>query len=93
LSGEQPYLIDTKSSILVELGKPEEAIELLKPLNSLRRPDPRILFRMAIAQSKNNALDEARLSYARAVALGLHAELLTNYDKELVSELETTLNR
>ena len=93
LSGEQPYLLDTKSSILVELGKPEEAIKLLKPLNSLRRPDPRVLFRLAVAQAKNNALDEARLSYARAVALGLHAEVLTNYDKKLVADLETAFNR
>lgn len=93
LSGEQPYLLDTKSSILVELGKPEEAIKLLKPLNSLRRPDPRVLFRLAVAQAKSNEIDEARLSYARAVALGLHAEVLTNYDKKLVADLETAFNR
>ncbi len=86
--GPQPAFLDTKSLILVELGKPQEAVDLLRHLVAIPRPDPRVLFRLAIAQLRAGSPTEAQAMFARAVSLGLESQVLTVRDQELLKELQ-----
>ena len=87
LIGPQAGLLDTKSLVLVEMGKPQEAVQILQHLVSVPRPDPRVLFRLAIAQLRAGSPGEARAIFARALALGLESQVLTVRDQELLQEL------
>ena len=88
LSGPKPYLLDTKSVILVELGRAQEAVELLTHLATIPNVDPLILFRIAVANQQAGEPEKAQAAYRRAVSSGLSTRVMTRRDKELLQTLK-----
>lgn len=88
LSGPLPFLLDTKSLILVEMGRQKEAVDLLKHFINQPYADSRVLFRLAIAEYKSNNSKGALAAYERARAAGLGSQILSVQDRTHVRELE-----
>ena len=87
-AGQQPFLLDTKSVILVEMGEAQQAVDTLKHLVAIPRPDPRILFRLAVAHKELGDNGQSRNMLSRSLAAGLESEVLTDHDKRLLSDLK-----
>ena len=85
--GEKPFLLDTKSIVLVGLGKADEAVTLLGHLVHAPNPDPRVLFRLAAAQMKAGDNRAALQTFERAKLLGLESTIMSRSDRVTLGEL------
>jgi Flp pilus assembly protein TadD len=87
--GEQPALLDTKGTILLQMGDARAAVELLQQTASTPYPDPRFLLHLAFAHDQNEDAEEARLALRKSIEMDVHAQVLTKADKELLDKLRS----
>jgi tetratricopeptide (TPR) repeat protein len=90
-AGPLPPLLDTKGTILVYNGKPEEAMPLLNEATSGANIDPRFFFHLSLACSGMGKMDEARAALEKARSGKLTQQFLTATDRRLLEELEQKL--
>jgi len=88
LAGEQPALLDTKGMILVEAGRFEEAVKCLKQAASVRSPDPRYTFHLALAYYRSGDLGQAEEEFRRVDPKGLNEQILTDTDRQMLAEMQ-----
>jgi tetratricopeptide (TPR) repeat protein len=75
LAGPLPDLVDTEAMILLQMGKPEEAVSRLKVV-AAEAPSPTAYFHLAQAELAAGRRPEAAVAWRQAVQLGLsEAEL------------------
>jgi len=91
IAGRLPPLLDTKGTILLQDGKIEEAIELLKEATLGSEVDPRFLFHLSLAYQKAGKTDEARKALQKAREGKLMEQILTAIESKQLSELEQQL--
>jgi tetratricopeptide (TPR) repeat protein len=89
--GKKPLLLDTKGTILVQAGKPEEAVPLLKEATSAADADPRYFFHLSLACQGTGKTDEARQALREARDRKLAHKILTPNDRRLLKSLEQQL--
>lgn len=88
IAGPQNALLDTKAMILVQDGKPGEAIPLLETACGHYDPDPRYPFHLAVAYHRVGDDAKAVVAFERAIDSGLEEEILTGSDEQMLQELE-----
>ena len=91
LAGRLPPLLDTKGTILVQDGKAEEAVPLLKEAAAGIDVDPRFFFHLSLACQGVGKPDEARQALQKARDGNLAQQMLTPADRRLLKELEQQL--
>jgi len=91
IAGRLPTLLDTKGTILVQDGKAEEAVPLLKEAATGEFVDPRFLFHLSLACQGVGKSDEARKALQKARDGHLSQQVLTPADRRLLKELEQQL--
>jgi Flp pilus assembly protein TadD len=84
--GEQPFLIDTKGTILALTGATSEAIELLTSLVLMPNADPRFNLHLALAYDRDGQVKEAQSQYQNALKNDVQTQALTRGDKELLDK-------
>ena len=93
-SADQPIatLLDTKAVILLQLGRDQEATDLLRQALSLaRQPDARFHFHLAVALWRQGHQQPAQQAWRRAQELGVFDAYLTVYERQLTSDLAAAL--
>ncbi len=91
VAGPSPQLLDTKGTVLIYGGKAAQAIPVLEKAASSLQSDPRFPFHLAIAYYQNGRNIKAKETLARALDGNLLKQILTEKDRELLSEMEKTL--
>jgi tetratricopeptide (TPR) repeat protein len=85
-------LLDTRAVILLQQGRNQEAVELLRQVLALPDGgDPRFHFHLAVAQQRLGEAQQARVAWRRAQELGLHQTYLTSYERQLAADLGKSL--
>jgi tetratricopeptide (TPR) repeat protein len=92
LAGPQPNLLDTKGSILLSLGRFQEAVAILNIAASAPNPDPRYHFHLAVGHFRAGNLGRARESLTIARTHELTRQILTKSDTEWLAELDAQLH-
>lgn len=88
LAGRLPPLLDTKATILLYEGRPEEAVPLLMKATQGASADSRFFFHLALALDRVGKPDEARTALKKALACKLAEQVLTAVELRLLKELE-----
>ena len=91
LAGEQAALLDTKGTILLHAGKPEQAVPFLEAAAFSSVSDPRYHFHLAVARFRSGDLNKARKALREATQGDLMSKFLTEMDLQLLAELEKEL--
>jgi tetratricopeptide (TPR) repeat protein len=91
VAGPLPVLLDTKGTILVQDGRAQEAVPLLKEATVGAGVDPRFLFHLSLACQGAGKSDEARKALQQARRGKLTQQLLTPSDRRSLRELEQQL--
>ena len=91
LAGRISPLLDTKGTILVQDGKADEAVTLLKEATAGSCVDARFFFHLSLACQGAGKTDEARKALRRARNGNLSQQVLTASDLRLLKELEQQL--
>jgi len=91
LAGPQAALLDTKGTILLQDGRPSEAIGPLDLAVSSSRPTPLYHFHLAVAHAGVGNTAEARKHFQQALSGQLERQLLTPSDKKFLEALKTQL--
>jgi tetratricopeptide (TPR) repeat protein len=87
-----PTLLDTKAMILLELGKPQEALGLLEEaIKSPNGSDPRFYLHLSMAYEHTGAIADARNALEKSHSLGLSEAYLTSLEKTRLSNLTQRL--
>ncbi|GIX04056.1 MAG: hypothetical protein KatS3mg113_1062 [Planctomycetaceae bacterium] len=86
LVGPRSELADTKATVLIAQGKPQDARDYLRPLTQTLA-DPVLLFRLAECYLTLNDRERARQTIEQAVQRGLSAQRLHPLDRPLLQEL------
>lgn len=90
--GPRPDLFDTKASIFLYEGQPAQAVELLEFAVGTAKKDPRYQFHLAAAYFGIGKQDEAARYYREAIADGLEQQVLTQPDRQLMTDMQGLLN-
>ena len=93
ITGPRPDLCDTKASILIYQNRPAEAIPLLEFAIRTNRNDPRFAFHLAAAHFQLNDLEKATRYFRESIAADLESQILTETDRQLISEMRTLLDQ
>jgi tetratricopeptide (TPR) repeat protein len=89
-----PLLMDTKATILLHLGKNNEAVSLLEQVVKLAGDtDPRFHFHLSVAYDRVGDIQDARRALAKAHALGLTDNYLSSLERDLLAQLDQRLAR
>lgn len=88
IAGSQPTLLDTKATVLIEMKRSSEAIEVLHEALYDLRTDPRYLLHLAVAHLRQGQEQDARKRYQEALDHDLDSELLAEIDLRYRKELE-----
>ena len=91
LAGRVPALYDTKGTVLLLAGRPQEAIDFLKEAVGEGEDDPRFRLHLARAYQKLNALDQARIEFDQAKKRDLEKQVLTESERQMLAELQAAL--
>jgi len=91
IAGPQPVLLDTKGMILVQDGKPKEAVPLLEAAASGPYPDPRYNFHLAAAYARLGDTAKAKDAFGKVDRAELKKQVLTPNDQTYLKELEAKL--
>ena len=87
-----PTLLDTKAMILLELGKPREAVGLLQEaIGSPNGSDPRFYLHLSMAYEHTGSIADAREALEQSRSLGLSGAYLTSLEKSRLSNLAERL--
>lgn len=87
--GKESTLFDTKGTILLRMGRPQEAVQLLASAASGRDADPRYHFHLALAYQDLQMPDKARQELATATKNNLEQQILTPTDRQALSQLRS----
>jgi tetratricopeptide (TPR) repeat protein len=90
-AGEDAALLDTKGAILLYSGRSAEAVSLLEIAARDATADPRHHFHLALAYRDQGRIEEAKTHLKTALDRELVSQVLTNTDKQLLSELRSSL--
>jgi Flp pilus assembly protein TadD len=88
VTGRSPPLLDTLGTILIHLGKNEDAVTTLEEAVAGPVNDPRYYFHLAVAYQRVGRNVEAQQSLSTAHKHGLDRALLTSRDRELLATLK-----
>jgi len=89
-----PTLLDTKAMVLLELGKPQEAVGLLEEaLESPNGSDPRFYLHLSMAYEQTGSISNARTALEKSRSLGLSGTYLTSFEKTRLTNLAQRLAR
>jgi tetratricopeptide (TPR) repeat protein len=91
IAGPQPYLMDTKGTILVYGDRAKEAVTWLQTAAASPSPDPRFHFHLAIAQDRCGKTRDARNVLQVALDGNLTGQILTERERKLLADLEARL--
>jgi cellulose synthase operon protein C len=91
MAGRLPSLLDTKGTILVQTGKADEAMPLLREATAGANRDPRFFFHLSLACRGTGKLDEAREALQKARDGNLAQQILTPTDRRQLKDLEQQL--
>jgi Flp pilus assembly protein TadD len=91
IAGPQPVLLDTKGMILVQEGRPKEAVPLLEAAASGPYADPRFSFHLAMAHARAGDMAKARGAFGKVDRAELEKQVLTPTDRTYLKELEAKL--
>jgi tetratricopeptide (TPR) repeat protein len=91
INGLETGLLDTKGALLLYENKPQDAIPLLRAAANGMISDPRHNFHLAVAYRDLGQLDEARDELKQALADDLEAKVLTQRDREFLTDLKRLL--
>jgi cellulose synthase operon protein C len=91
MAGRRPLLLDTKGTILIQTGKPDEAVPLLREATAGTNADPRFYFHLSLACRGTGKLDEARDALRKARDGNLMQTILTPTDRQQLKDLEQQL--
>jgi tetratricopeptide (TPR) repeat protein len=92
LVGPKPALLDTKGTILMGLGKTDQAAQLLHDATRSPDPDPRYHFHLAVAYDRLGEVGKAREELAKARRGELSRSILTATDRKLLADLDAKLS-
>lgn len=85
-------LLDTKALVLLQMGEPTQAANLLLQAIALPDPpDPRFAFHLAVAQWRLGNHDQAKQAWRQAQQLGLEQTYLTGFERALMIEIAQRL--
>jgi tetratricopeptide (TPR) repeat protein len=84
-------LLDTKGTLLLDMGDTEGAIGVLRDATSRSVADPRHFLHLSVALQHVGKLAESREAIDRARKLSLDAATLTPRDRQALEELERNL--
>jgi tetratricopeptide (TPR) repeat protein len=93
IGGLQPFLMDTKGTILLHKGETHKAVELLQKATSTPNADPRALLHLAVAYYRIGEMNRARETFKAAEERDLEKQLLTDNDRVLLVELKQKLKK
>ncbi len=92
IAGPDPNLLDTKGTLLLRQGKPEEARPLLEQaVDASSEPDPRYQLHLAEACFRLGDTERALALLNDAQETGLDRELLTPGDQQALADLRASL--
>lgn len=91
IAGPRTALLNTKGMILIELGRPDDALRELEHLSAMVNPDPRALFTLGLAYLRVGDNPRAKALMSRARAAGLDAQLLTQRERSILAEMRQGL--
>jgi len=92
IAGPEPNLLDTKGTVLLRQGKPEEAKPLLEQaLDASSDPDPRFHLHLAEACFRLGQTERALALLNDAREKGLDQKLLTPGDQQALADLQASL--
>jgi cellulose synthase operon protein C len=90
--GHEPGLLDTKGTILIFDGRPEDAVDFLKAATRDQDADPRYRFHLALAYRDLKEVDAAKGELEAALARDLEKQILTPTEQELLQNLRAELS-
>jgi tetratricopeptide (TPR) repeat protein len=93
IAGARADLLDTKGAILIQQGRPDDALPLLQEAVAKHSADPRVHFHLAIALQRVGETESARTTLQTALDNDLRKQYLTESDRQLLDELEQSLKR
>jgi len=93
IAGPQPQYLDTKGTILILFGKPDEAVECLEKAASAPGSDPRYHLHLAVAYLQLGEDEKARDAHENALAGDLTSRILMPTDEKYLSELKQKLGQ
>jgi tetratricopeptide (TPR) repeat protein len=88
-AGRQPLLLDTEGTILLKLGRPNEAIVSLEEATAGGIADARYYLHLAAAYQLANRGEDAVKMFDEAIGFGLEKFLLTGDDRKFQEELNS----
>jgi pentatricopeptide repeat protein len=91
IGGRLPALLDTQGTIFLLAGDAAQAVICLEESVAGGAADSRYYLHLAAAYQKTDQVDKARDSLARSRQYGLHNAMLTESDRQLLTQLEQTL--
>lgn len=86
-AGRQPSLLDTEGTILLKLGRPDEAIVSLEEATAGGIADARYYLHLAAAYQSAQRSEEALKMLDEATGFGLEKFLLTEGDRQILQDL------
>jgi tetratricopeptide (TPR) repeat protein len=92
ISGSEPALFDTKATILILKGQPDQALDLLQAAIGVSDADPRFRFHLALAYRDLNDLPQAKNELQLALDKDLARQILTPTEQDLLAKLRLTLS-
>jgi Flp pilus assembly protein TadD len=87
LSGEQPFLLDTKGVVLLMQNRPQEAAPFFERAAALAEKGALYRFHYAVALWKSNESARARAQWRKIDQPQLHRQATTRLDRQLLEEL------
>jgi Flp pilus assembly protein TadD len=86
--GQRPAYLDTKATILLQQGKPQDAVALLEKAVSGPERDPVHQLHLAVAYARAGRDEDARKAHQTALVANVRDGHLTETDLSLLTELE-----